>query len=104
MQDRPGFSEILTILESGHTEEAELKEIDFTDLEFGDELETGAGTAVYKGQWISKNLVVAIKQVTGKIKEEEVSFANLFQRVLTTLISAFLQCRLRYTASCATPM
>ena len=62
------------VLDSGHSEDAKLGEIDSSDLDFGDQLAVGQGTAVYKGRWISRNLTVAIKQVGGRIREEEVSF------------------------------
>ena len=61
------------IIDSCHSEDTGLMQIDFSDLKFGDEMEVGKGTAVYKGEWTSRNLIVAIKQVAGRIRVEEVS-------------------------------
>ena len=86
LQDRPSFPEILMALDSG---KAGVRQIDFTDLEFGDEVGAGVGSAIYKGRWISRDLVVAIKQVGGRINEAEVSFIMCFPGYV---LIYFLQC------------
>ena len=48
-------------------------EINFSELEFGDELGEGGQGTVYHGTLKPQNMVVAIKKVSGKIREEEVS-------------------------------
>ena len=53
-----------------------VREIAYSDLEFGDTLGRGGQGAVYEGQWKSKRLSVAIKRVLGKIRDEEVSYCS----------------------------
>ena len=49
-----------------------LREINFSDLEFGDQLGEGAFGVVYRGRWKSRHMDVAIKRVPGKINKTEV--------------------------------
>ena len=47
--------------------------IDFSHLEFEESLGEGGFGTVYKGKWKIKNLDVAIKKISGTIRDEEVS-------------------------------
>ena len=49
-----------------------LRKINFSDLEFGDQLGEGAFGVVYSGRWKSRDMDVAIKRVPGKINITEV--------------------------------
>ena len=50
--------------------------ITFSELEFQNTLGRGAQGTVHKGEWKTKHQIVAIKQVLGKIKDEEVSWCK----------------------------
>ena len=60
-----------------------VREIAYSEVEFGETLGKGGQGAVYKGQWKTKSfsktgsLSVAIKRVLGKIRNEEVSYTVL---------------------------
>ena len=51
-----------------------MREIAYSELDFGDPLGVGGQGAVFQGQWKAISLAVAIKRVTGKIRHEEVSY------------------------------
>ena len=46
------------------------------DLEFGEKVGRGAFAEVFKGRWISRNMVVAIKKFTTQVDNREVSHMN----------------------------
>ena len=48
--------------------------IAYSELDFGDSLGIGRQGTVFKGQWKTKGLAVAIKRVLGNITEQEVSY------------------------------
>ena len=52
------------------------REIAYSELEFGDTLGIGGQGVVFKGQWKTRSLTVAIKMVMGKIRHEEVSYCG----------------------------
>ena len=54
-----------------------MKTIDFSELEFEDLLGRGGQGAVHRGLW--KKRAVAIKQVIGRIRKEEVSWFNVYR-------------------------
>ena len=51
-----------------------VREIPYSELQFGDIVGVGGQGAVFKGNWKTRSLSVAIKRVLGKIRHEEVSF------------------------------
>ena len=51
--------------------------IDSSDLEFEKKVGEGGSGTVYKGKWLSRRLVVAIK-TTGEIKKMEVSAVQYY--------------------------
>jgi len=50
-----------------------LTDIEFSDLNIMEMVGSGGFGAVYKGRWISKNKIVAIKNVMTVLEEREVS-------------------------------
>ena len=60
-------------IHSGHSQsEGSVLEINFSDLEFGEQLGEGASGVIYRGHWKSRDMDVAIKRVSGKLNETEV--------------------------------
>ena len=58
---------------SDHSQtEGPVPEINFSDLEFGEQLGEGAFGVVHRGHWKSRDVAVAIKRVAGKINKTEV--------------------------------
>ena len=55
-----------------------MPKIEFSDLNFGEELGSGASGTVYQGWWLSRNTKVAIKRVVGRINRKEVSTIVVF--------------------------
>ena len=55
--------------------ESSVPVISLSDLEFGEILGGGGQGVVHKGRWISKGVDVAIKKITGRVNEREVSLA-----------------------------
>ena len=53
--------------------ESSVPVISLSDLEFGEILGEGGQGVVHKGRWISKEMDVAIKKITGRVNEREVS-------------------------------
>ena len=54
-----------------------MKTIDFSELEFEDLLGRGGQGAVHRGLW--KERAVAIKQVIGRIRKEEVMYIGYWR-------------------------
>ena len=50
-----------------------LTDIEFSDLNITEMVGSGGFGTVYKGRWISKNKIVAIKKVMTLLEEREVS-------------------------------
>ena len=64
--------------------------ITFNSVEFGDAIGEGRNYRVYKGHWKSKNTGVAIKTLSGGLKEDEVSTAagTVIREIPILMVSA----------------
>ena len=62
--------------------ESSVPVISLSDLEFGEILGEGGQGVVHKGRWISKDVDVAIKKITGRVNEREVSLTAVLCKAL----------------------
>ena len=61
--------------------ESSIPVISLSDLEFEEILGEGGQGVVQRGRWISKGIDVAIKKITGRVNEREVSLTVVYVKL-----------------------